>query len=77
MVVEMCLTALLSGILETDGNAVNMDKVMDKETKIVYLMDKRPLYVLPDKYNMLKLCNKKERFPVSASDGDKFNLIKE
>lgn len=75
MVVEMCLTALLSGTLEYDGS--KLGKTIDAESKIVTEYSGKTLYVLPDRYNLVQLCDKGERFPVSISDKDKFDLIKQ
>lgn len=74
MGIEMCLAALISGTIEFEGS--KLGKVIDRETRIVSTYENRTLYLLPDKYNLVQLCNKAERFPVSVSDRKKFELIK-
>lgn len=67
--VEMCLEALISGVIAVNG--MNMD--IDNNNRVIYSHAGRTEYVIPDKFNEIQLCNP-ERF--ATNNLKQFDLIK-
>jgi hypothetical protein len=68
--IDMCLEALISGVISVN----NMNMSVDTNNGIFYTHENRVEYVLPDKFNLIQLCEKEERFAVNAKKP--FDLIK-
>jgi hypothetical protein len=68
---EVCLETLLSGVISVSGQNLTINE----NNNIYYTSNSRTEYVLPDKYNQLDLCSKKERF-VKTEKKDNFLFIK-
>jgi hypothetical protein len=67
--VEMCLEALISGVIAING----MDAGIDNNNRVMFTHSGRTEYVIPDKYNEIQLCGQ-ERF--AANNLKQFDLIK-
>lgn len=71
--IEMCLELLISGVLSTSFQ----NNVIDYNNNITYNIADKNTFVLPDKYNLMLLCeNQKQRFAnTNATDEEVFDLI--
>lgn len=67
--VEMCLEALISGVIAVSG----MDNAIDNNNRVMYTHAGKTEYVISDKFNSIQLCGQ-ERF--AANNLKQFDLIK-
>lgn len=66
----ICLSALMSGVIGVSG----MQYSVDTNNGVLYTHEDKVEYVLPDKFNLVQLCEQEERFAVNTVKP--FNLIK-
>lgn len=71
--IEMCLELLISSVLSTNS----LNNAINNNNNVTYSMENKQHYIIPDKYNLILLCdNQTQRFAnVNSTDEKVFNLI--
>ncbi len=66
----ICLSALMSGVISTG----ELNYSLDTNNGVLFTHENRTEYVLADKFNLVQLCDKNERF--AENSVEPYTLIK-
>lgn len=71
--IEMCLEVLLSGVISTNIK----NDMINYNNNVTYNIAGKNVYVLPDKYNLMLLCdNENQRFAnINIEKQEIFNIV--